>query len=45
MIEEKDVAAIEKALKDGYEVKIRNTKAGIRIVAEKSTAYTLRNDK
>lgn len=45
MVEAKDLAAINKALSEGYEVKIRPTKGGIRIAAEKTSAVILRNDK
>lgn len=45
MLEVRDLAAINKALNEGYEVKIRTTKGGIRIAAEKTSAVILRNDK
>ena len=45
MVEEKDLAAINEALAQGYEIKIRATKDGYKIVAEKLKAKVLKDSR
>ena len=45
MVEEKDLAAINQAIEDGYEIRIRKTADGVKIVAEKVKAKILKSGK
>lgn len=45
MVSEKDLSAINEALMQGYDIYIRQTKDGYKIVAEKLKAKVLKDSK